>query len=141
MAIMFNCATDWTFDLFMEDVALYKATPIKGVHCRKDASDRENFMVWLKNLVRDFRIEFEKENGNRNFDGYRWIGDYFKRELCESGFSDFYKDTYGQRPHLDCWYYVYALGLPSTGDDAHLFCASPIESAISSARLYREIEW
>lgn len=145
MATMINCAADWTFDLFMEDVALYKATPIKGVHCRKDASDREAFMVWLKNAVRDFRIEFENEYGNtcynRNgsyIEHTHYIGDFFGRELRNYYFSDFYKDTYGQRPHLPIWFYVHALGLEMQDDVPMLFCSSPIEDAIESAKSYRK---
>jgi len=145
MATMINCAIDWTFDLFIEDVALYKATPIKGVHCRKNASDREEFMVWLKNTVRDFRIEFEKEYGNPtiNRNGFYsnhsiYIGDFFERELHGYYFSDFYKDTYGQRPHLPMWFYIHALGLSMQEDVPRLFCANPIEDAIENAKTCRE---
>lgn len=140
MAIMINCAIDWTFDLFCADCEQYKATPIKGVHVSRNASDREKFIVWLKNMVRDFRADFHAENDGKDISkyGYDYVGDFFERELWESGFSDYYKDVYGQRPHLDTWYYVHVLGLPMTGDIARTFCASPIENAIYSAKLQRE---
>ena len=132
MAFMINCATDWTFDMFMEDMAKYKATPRKGVHVRRDASERESFAVWFKNAARDFEAEWFKTHKYR-FDG-EWIGDAFARELDGMCFSDFYKDTYGQRPHLARWFYVHALGFQQTGDVARTFCAEPVEDAVESAR-------
>ena len=99
-------AMDWTFDFFMNDVNRYNATPIKGVHCSSTASDREKFIVWFKNHARDF-LEAWKQDGRRLYDRYYgWVGDAFMRELSDMCFSDFYKDTYGQRPHLAAWYYV-----------------------------------
>lgn len=137
MARMINCATDWTYDLFNADAGLYKATPIKGVHCRKDADYREQFMVWLKNEVRDFKAEWAKECPYQ-YDTYRgWIGDAFARELWGLGFSDYYKDAYGQRPHLATWFYVHAVGLPMSEDVARTFCARPVEDAIENARQVR----
>lgn len=128
---------DWTFDLFMEDSKLYKATAMKGVHCRSNASARESFMVWFKNQARDFKTEWEKTHKGLydSYDGY--IGDCFASELDDMCFSDFYKDTYNQRPHLPRWFYVQALGLPMQEDTARLFCASPVENAIEDAKAYR----
>lgn len=137
MAFMVNCAVDWTFDLFVEDANLYKATPRKGVYCSKDASDREQFMVWLKGAVRDFKAEWAEECQFQYDKYYGWIGDVFARRLWEIGFSDYYKDTYGQRPHLATWFYVQALGLPMSEDTARTFCATPVEDAIGRAREVR----
>ncbi len=148
MAIMINCATDWTFDLFCADCEQYKATPIKGVHVSRNASDREKFIVWLKNIVRDFRADFRAENDGKDIAlnhsysaGLVYVGDFFERELWESGFSDYYKDVYGQRPHLNSWYYIHVLGLPMEMDIAWTFCAHPIENAIENAQRERNREW
>ena len=137
MAIMINCAQDWTYDFFIEDSKLYKATPIKGVHCRKDASDREQFMVWLKNAARDFTAEWKQDHKGfyDRYDG--WIGDAFAQTLCRGIFSDVYKDTYGQRPHLPIWFYVHLLGMPMQEDTARTFCASPVEDAMEEAEFRR----
>ena len=131
-------ANDWTFDLFMEDCNLYKATPIKGVHCRRDASDREKFMVWFKNRARDYLEKWNKSHDHLydRYDGY--IGDRFAEDLDKMLFSDFYKETYNQRPHLPRWFYVHALGLPMSEDIARTFCAYPVQEAIEEAKSYRE---
>lgn len=139
MAIMVGFGADWSYDLFDEDSKIYKATPIKGVHCRKDASDREAFMVWFKNNVRDFIAEWKKECPHQYDNVKGWIGDAFANELCMMNFSDYYKDTYGQRPHLPSWYYVHAVGLPMSEDVSRMFCASPIENAIRDAKEMRMI--
>ena len=138
MAIMINCGRDWTFDMFMEDAKLYKATPCKGVHCPKDADYRQYFMTTLKNYARDFKEEWFKthEHLYDSYDGY--IGDAFARSLYRFGFSDFYKEAYYQRPHLDTWYYVHAVGFPQSEDTARMFCASPVEYAINNAKRTRE---
>lgn len=139
MAIMINCATDWTYDMFIEDSKKYNATPIKGVRCRRDASSRERFMTWFKNLARDFRAEWENE-GRKLYDKtYGYIGDAFARELYEADFSDYYKDTYGQRPHLSWWFYLRAIAnMPMDEDITRTFCATPMEDAIATAKRNRE---
>lgn len=149
MAIMINCATDWTFDLFMEDVELYKATPIKGVHCRKNASAREKFIVWFKNYARDFKADFQSKNGGKIIAencsytaGLVYVGDFFIKDIYENScFSDFYKDVYGQRPHLPMWYYIHAIGLSTCEDTFRTFCSHPIEDAIWIAKQTREANW
>lgn len=129
---------DWTYDLFFEDSKLYKAMPRKGVYPRRNASDRERFMIWLKNAVRDFRAEW-KAAGRNDWDLRRgWIGDAFAAQLGKMGFSDYYKDVYNQRPHLETWYYVHAIGLPTGQDTIRMFCSSPIENAVESAKRIRE---
>ena len=140
MAVMINCATDWTYDMFLADAKQYNATPIKGVHCRKNASDREQFMTWFKNCARDFKAQWMKAHNNKFIaDNYEYIGDAFKNYMFEYDcFSDYYKDTYGQRPHLDMWFYIHAIGLPMHSDVARLFCAHPIENAVEDAKRNRE---
>lgn len=131
---MFNMGLDWSFDLFAEDAELYKATPIKGVHPRSDASEREQFMTWFKGCVRDFTNEWMKSHKGLydRYDG--WIGDAFARQLSEMCFSDYYKDTYNQRPHLNDWYYIHLAGLPQSEDVCRMFCSRPIEDAVENAR-------
>lgn len=138
MARMYNMANDWTYDLFAEDANLYKATPMKGVNCRRNASDREKFMTWFKNCVRDFTAEWNKDHKGLydRYDG--WVGDAFARELSDMCFSDYYKDTYGQRPHLDAWYYIHLTGLPQNSDVGRTFCADPVGRATDNAKEYRE---
>lgn len=131
---------DWSYDRFMEDAKLYRATPMKGVNCRRNASDREQFMTWFKNCARDFSQEWFKthEHPYDKYDGY--IGDAFMSEFSDMCFSDYYKDTYNQRPHLARWYYVQALDIymPTSEDVARKFCASPVNDAIADAIWVRE---
>lgn len=132
------CVGDWTYDLFLEDAKVYRAMPRKGVYPRRDAEMRELFMVWLKNAVRDFRAEW-RDAGRKDYDQRRgWIGDAFILKLERSGFSDFYNEAYGQRPHLKTWYYVNAMELPSSLDTICSFCARPIEDAVENAKRMRE---
>lgn len=139
MAVMINCATDWTYDMFLADAKQYNATPVKGVHCRSNASDREQFMTWFKNCARDFKAQWMKKyNGKMCADYSYYIGDGFKEYMYDTCFSDFYKDTYGQRPHLDMWFYINAIGLPMSEDIARTFCASPIEHAVEDAQFNRK---
>lgn len=130
---------DWTYDLFIEDSTKYKATPIKGVHCRKNASNREQFMVWFKNYARDFKDEWLKANKHLyNEQSREYIGDAFAKEFGNILFSDFYKDAYGQRPHLADWFYIQAVNFPTNEDVSRKFCAMPVEDAIERAKYYRE---
>lgn len=141
--MMIMCGVDWTFDLFEEDSKLYKATARKGVYPRKDASDREKFMTWLKGCVRDFTEQWDKEHDGHHYDRYDgWIGDAFARQsMFKNGFfSDYYKDTYGQRPHLSNWFYIHLMGLNMSEDVARTFCASPINDAVRRAKQVRECD-
>ena len=139
MAVMINLAQDWTFDMFVEDANLYKATAQKGVHCRSNAEYREYFMVTLKNQVRDFLANWNKDHDGHLYDRYDgWAGDAFAKELRRSEFSDFYKEAYGQRPHLGMWFYVHVLGLPHSEDVGRTFCATPVEDATNMAKRVRD---
>lgn len=140
MAQVFNCGFDFTYDMFVEDANKYTATPIKGVHCRANADAREKFMRHLKNLVRDYKDDWMQEHDNHMYDRYDgWIGDGFaSRVLMDGFFSDYYKDTYGQRPHLPVWFYITVLGLPADEDVARTFCARPVEDAVERAKAVRE---
>lgn len=132
-------ANDWTYDLFIEDVNRYNATPRRGVYPRRNASEREKFMAWLKGCVRDFRSEWQA-SGRRDYnDTYGWIGDAFAGELRAMCFSDYYKEVYNQRPHLNRWYYIHAMGLPMSEDISRTFCADPVGSAVMVAKETREL--
>lgn len=112
MAIMVNFATDWTFDMFLEDCKSYKALPIKGVRCPKGASDRERFIASVKLHCNEFvkanRQAFTNEHGRLlNYE----LGEALMQSLDRNlYFSDYYKDVYNQRPHLDRDLYLTALG-------------------------------
>ena len=123
---------DWTFDLFMEDARQYTAEE------PDNASDyRQYFMGWFKRAAKRFEVEWSKTHEHQydRRDGY--IGDAFGRTLTD-WFSDFYKDAYGQRPHLPVWFYVHAVGFPQSADTARTFCASPMEDAERAAKEVRE---
>lgn len=141
MAIMMNCAQDWTYDMFLEDVKTYTALPIKGVHCRVNASLRERFMRDLKTFARDFEKKWLEEHDGHRYDRCSgWIGDAFERALIlDFNFSDYYKDTYSQGVHLSMWYYVHAFGFQHSEDVSRTFCAHPIEDAIRNAKYVREV--
>ncbi len=117
---MYNCASDWSFDLFLADCKKYKALPIKGVYCRQGASDNEVFIStiklicneWLADHTEDYTVRGINSNGRE----YCYVE---TRDLCKAlwaylrndvYFSDWYKDTYNQRPHLNGDLYLYALG-------------------------------
>lgn len=141
MAHMFVGGQDWTYDMFKEDADKYKATACKGVYPRKDADYREYFMVTFKGYIRDFVAKWDKTHNGRRYDDYEgWIGDAFAREdmFHNDYFSDFYKDAYGQRPHLSLWYYIHLMGLPMLEDTGRTFCASPVENAVDNAKWTRE---
>ncbi len=132
-------AMDWTYDLFVEDAQNYSATPIKGVYCRSNASDREKFMTAFKNFARDFVADWKAQHNGKDYDRYDgYVGDAFANELGDWLFSDFYKDTYNQRPHLDKWYYVRVLGLPQSSDVFRTFCSHPVDDAVRYAKRTRQ---
>lgn len=137
MAIMINCATDWTMDEFAEDCKKYSALAIKGVHCRKDASSRE---IFVRSLKRDFK-KFLEEEGD-SFSPYTHIDEKFRYFADKWLFSDYYKDVYGQRPHCPAEMYVVALGFKS---DKIRFCMpsaeADLEDYIKSAKRVKEQMW
>lgn len=136
MAIMIG-GTDWTYDMFMEDAERFSAKPMRGVHCNSNASDREKFMTWLKDCARAFKAEWLSQHKSLYDSVDGWVGNAFANEMLDDIFSDFYKDTYGQRPHLSKWFYVYPIGLPHSEDTARLFCGT--NSAVEQAKIIREM--
>ena len=134
MAMFINCSRDWTYDLYTEDVKKYGAdvdTNTAGVDYNA------YFMGYMKRTVERFMSRWnEKHNGKMYAPGYGWAGDEFADSISE-WFSDFYKEAYGQRPHLPMWFYVHPLGLPMSEDTARGFCANPVADAEDEARFAR----
>ena len=126
-------AMDWTYDLFVEDCDKYTIEDA-------DSDDyRAYFIGRMKLAVQNFTELWNDRCNNHLYDDhYGYIGNAFeKRVIDDDFFSDFYKEAYGQRPHLPSWYYVHKLGLIHSEDTARLFCSSPIENAINNAKYNR----
>lgn len=121
---------DWTFDIYVEDVNKYGEENIDNI-----GNYNAYFIAHLKNSAKMFLIEWKEQHDGRLFDGI-YVGDAFAARISD-WFSDFYKDTYGQRPHLPMWYYIHLLGLPMQEDVSRTFCSSPIEDAIEMAKEVR----
>ena len=144
MTTFISYAQDWTYDLYLEDMRKYTALPIKGVRPKASASDREVFIRTLKMIARDFLTEWAKNwGGPHRHNGIDWPGGEFEWHLRELCFSDWYKDTYGQRPHLPAWYYIHPLGLNHGWDtvmawDSHGSLDTPLEKRAELAKEARE---
>lgn len=127
---------DWSYDKFYMACQKTKALPkVKGVHPSSNASAEECFIAYLK---RDFALY--KADIELNYDcRFVSLEEIFRRFANEWLFSDFYKDTFNQRPHLDASFYLYAMGYENVG--GLRFCMPPfsqdVEDAIWSARAYR----
>ena len=137
MGRMFVCSTDSTYDLFVEDMNRYTATPLKGVHCRRNAGNRERFARAIKNMARDYREKWMEHSAGLYDAAYGWIGDGFREYMFDHGFREMYEEAYGQRPYLDAWFYVNALGLPSVEDTPRTFCSAPVKDAVERAKEMR----
>lgn len=94
MAMMINCATDWTFDLALADARKASVLPLpRGVR-RPQESEGVQFFTHLKTMVKLACDEHPTWN------------DAWWDEYIDWGFvSDVYKDIYGQRPHFSDWYW------------------------------------
>lgn len=129
---------DWTFDIFFSDVEAYK----NGRELTDNYTDvefRYSFIKYLDEVINKVVNKWKSENNDHLYvNGKGWVGDEVKRVLADSLFSDFYKDTYGQRPHLPSWFYIHPFGVPCGDDTVRTFCATPIEDAIDSAVEMRE---
>jgi len=130
-------AMDWTYDQFMEDVKAYKSDEINTFSVT-DETYRKYFMCSFKKSAEDFKEEWLKKHKALYDDYAGYIGDAFSKRLFDGSFSDFYKEAYGQRPHLPIWFYVHAIGFPMQEDVARTFCARPVQDAIDEARMIRE---
>lgn len=113
MAIMMNCAVDWTLDKFAEDMRSVKALPMRrGVYPAKNLTDGQRFCQYVKTEAKFFREKYAKENGIYCDNSYEYVGDAFAHRLGDMLFSDWYKDTYNQRPHFSAKYVSILCGLP-----------------------------
>lgn len=131
MAIMINCGRDWTYDLYLQDVKVY------GMEDKSNGEDyNAYFVAYLKRAAARFLEEWKKQHDGKLYD-HGYVGDAFANKIRE-WFSDFYKDTYRQRPHLPMWFYVHPLGLPMSEDTARLFCANPVDEAATEANHARQ---
>lgn len=119
MAIMINCAVDWTFDEFVADMESVKALPMRrGVYSAKNLTERQKFCQRIKTEAKYFAQD-NSDNGTYLKYSYDYVGDAFAREL-EGWFSDWYKDVYNQRPHFDYAYVAMLCDLPVFYE--HGFC-------------------
>ena len=121
---------DWTFDLYLEDLKKYGMEDV-------NARDNYNayFVSYIKREANKFLEQWKKEHDGKLYD-HGYVGDAFAKTFRD-WFSDFYKDTYNQRPHLPNWFYIHPLGLPMQEDTARLFCANPLEEAAEEAKRTR----
>lgn len=129
MATMINCATDWSFDRFAEAMDSVEALPMRhGVRPSRNLSDEQIFCVYVKTAIKF-----------ADFDAYYDVEDAIKEALYEMNFSDWYKDTFNQRPHFG----VYLVGALCGVYGAEWRCAlwtwkDPIETYKGMAREVRE---
>lgn len=130
---------DWSFDKFYKACQTTRPLPIKGVYPNKNASEEERFVIYLKTAFRDYLAD-----AYANYDcRYVSLRELFSRFASDYLFSDWYKDTFNQRPHLDADFYLYAMGYHDVRDSvAWTFCDShefseDVEEAVKSAEAYR----
>lgn len=127
MAIMIDFTQDWTYDLYLEDTKVY------GAEDKSNGEDYNAYFIgYVKRAADRFLAKWKEQHDGKLYDR-EWVGDAFAKSIRE-WFSDFYKDTYRQRPHLPMWFYVHPLGLPMQEDTIRGFCAHPIEDAATEAR-------
>ena len=122
---------DWTYDRYLEAVKMY------GIEDKSNGEDyTQYFISFIKRAASKFLENWKKEHNDKLYD-HGYVGDAFAATLMD-WFSDFYKDTFNQRPHLPIWFYINPLGLPMMEDTARSFCASPKEDAAEEAKFRRE---
>lgn len=129
MAIMINCAMDWSFDRFAEAMDSVNALPMAhGVRPSTNLSDEQRFCVYVKTAMKF-----------ADFSDYRYIDETIKEVLYDINFSDWYKDTFNQRPHFD-WCLVGALcDIYGTSYNIwHFSHKDPVEERKEYARETRE---
>ena len=98
MATMIMCGNDWSFDKFAEAMDSVEALPMaRGVRPSANLSDEQRFCVYVKTAIKF-----------ADFSDYRHTDETIKEVLYDLNFSDWYKDTFNQRPHFD-WVLVGAL--------------------------------
>lgn len=134
MAIMFDCAIDWTFDLAYADAK--KAKPYAmphGVRASKNESEGVKLFRYLKTIVK-----FENERLLN--EGYRPYDNPWRMSVDWDFVSDWYKDVYGQRPHfnMDYWCELLADVGAWTNVGMH-FCCDLVADRIAMAKYNRSV--
>ena len=119
MAIMINCAMDWSFDRFADAMDSVNALPMAhGVHPSANLSDEQRFCVYVKTAMKF-----------ADFSDYRHTDETIKEVLFDMNFSDWYKDTFNQRPHFDWWLVGALCGIyGSSYNIAKWGCKNPIDT-------------
>lgn len=116
MAMMMNCAVDWTLDIAWADADSVKALPMRsGVYSAKNLTEGQKFMQWLKTEAKYFREDWRAKY-QYDYDKYAgWVGDAWVDCISEV-ISDYYKDVYNQRPHFRYEFFAMMCGLPTNAD-------------------------
>ena len=128
MAIMMNCATDWTFDLFADAMDSVQALPMAhGVRPSRSLSDAQVLATYVKTA---FKFA--------DFSDYVRVDSTIREILLDMNFSDWYKDVFNQRPHFDYALIGALCGVHGSHYTSMMFCADPMGSAKHSAKLVRE---
>ena len=129
MAIMINCAMDWSFDRFADAMDSVNALPMEhGVRPSANLSDEQRFCVYVKTAMKF-----------ADFSDYRHTDETIKEVLYDMNFSDWYKDTFNQRPHFDSWLVGALCGVyGSSYNIAKWGCKNPIDTYKRMAYEVRE---
>ena len=128
MAMMINCATDWTFDIFAADMEAVKALPLpKGVRPAKNLTEGQKFAQYVKTY---FKFA--------DFGEHRCVDYNMSQLLRDMNFSDWYKDVYGQRPHFDAYLVGALCGVHGAKYGIASFCSHPVDNAKRHSAWVRE---
>lgn len=116
MATIFNCAVDWTLDIAWADADSVKPLPLRrGVYSPKNYTEGQKFMQWLKTDAKFFAEDWMKLHDNKKYSCGTWVGDAWLNHISDC-ISDYYKDTYNQRPHFMYEFFAMMCGLPTSAD-------------------------
>ena len=144
MAIMFNCATDWSFDLALADARKATALPMAHGVYRSVESEGEALFTYLKTSARKFAEEFKSRNDGHTYspvEGY--VGDAWINSGALDLVSDWYKDSYNQRPHFEKRVFAMLCGLSTSVDTIYSWghrngIEGYLESLAETAKAVRE---
>lgn len=110
-------AMDFTFDMFVETLGTCKALPLAhGVYRNFGDDCASEFCTWLLTEAKEFKTHWSALYGDKRYADRLYIGNAFMNYIDWSFFSDYYKDAFNQRPHLDRDLYVSALGFETNHD-------------------------
>lgn len=128
MATMINCGMDWSFDLFAQAMDSVKALPLAhGVRPSANLTDEQVFAVYVKTAIKF-----------ADFEHYS-VDDAIRYALEDMNFSDWYKDTFNQRPHFETFLIGALCGVyGSTWNVALWTWRNPVEEFKRMARECRD---